>query len=287
MTKEKSRKRINYLQQKNELDVALACHKLQFPLMLRGPTGVGKTTLVYSLSEILNLPLVRQICTEDTLPTDLIGANYPEVGWIDGSAAKSLREENGSIYYADEIAEARQNTIVVIHSLAEDERVLELTGNKDTHYLKADNNWMLIASYNPGYQMQDLKPSLAQRFITMDVPHLNPELEERVVDSFIRGSEMTKQDFKPKTYNEQEVQKKELVRLANDYRNMAKGSDNFGLREGPGTSVVERTAALIQYGLPLDTALEVGMINPLTYDLEQKQKMFDAAEKVFRLNPKE
>ncbi len=279
-----SQKGIDYIPQKQELDVALACYELHFPLMLRGPTGTGKTTLVSHLSRALNIPLVTESCNEDTLAADLIGRNLP-TGWIDGSAPKSLRYPQGAIYYLDELGEARADAIVVVHSLTDDRRYLEVRAHNEV--LEANDKWMLAASYNPAYQLQSrIKPSTAQRFITVDLPHPDSELEEKIVKSFLGYSSEIKKavlEILRKKYKKADrIPITELVRLAGDYRGIAESSDSFGLREGPGTRLVARTAKLIEYGLPNLLAIEVGMINPLTYEPEQKKAMFDIARKLFR-----
>lgn len=270
-----------YVPQGKELDIAIACHRLQFPLMLRGPTGIGKTTFVYYLSHILNKPLVEEVCTEDTLAADLIGRRLPS-GWIDGSATSSLRHVGGAIYYLDELGEARPNAMTVVHSLTDDRRTLEVRANGEV--LRAPNDWMLISSYNPLYQLQNnVKPSTAQRFITLDIPFPESELEQKIVSSVLSGKSADEKAVDATKYKENSnVPINELVRLANDYRKLVESAESVGLREGPGTRLVIRTAKLISYGLPSLAAIEVGMINPLTFDPEQKLGMMDIAKKLFR-----
>ncbi|MAG38402.1 AAA family ATPase [Candidatus Pacearchaeota archaeon] len=275
-----SDKGIDYIPQGDELDVALTCYNLKFPLMLRGPTGVGKTTLVTYLSRYLQKPLIEESCNEDTLAADLIGRNLPS-GWLDGSATKSLRYEDGAIYYLDELGEARQDAIVVVHSLTDDRRTLEVRAHDEV--LESPDEWMLIASYNPLYQLQNrVKPSTAQRFVTVDIPFPRSDIEGEIVESFLYGGKVEKEVKQKKFKKRDNIPINDIVKLANDYRKVAKSSDSFGLREGPGTRLVARTAKLIEYGLPDLLAIEVGMINPLTYDPEQKEQMFDIAKKLFR-----
>ena len=274
------REGIPYIPQSNELDVSYACYRLQLPLMLRGTTGIGKTTLVSHLANELGVPLVSEPCNEDTVAADLIGRNLPS-GWVDGSATRSLRHEDGAIYYLDELGEAREDAIVVMHSLTDDRRELDVSAHDET--LRANDKWMLVASYNPFYRIQGkIKPSTAQRFITLDIGYPNEDVEASIVNAhlgnagdFSRGT--SRIEYKPN----EKVPIKELVHLANDYRRVAESGDSLTLREGPGTRLVARTARLIQYGLPEMLAIEAGMINPLTYDPEQKQAMKDIAEKLF------
>ncbi len=277
---------ITYIPQGEELDVALACFDLHFPLMLRGPTGSGKTTLVSTLAQLLNTPLIEEPCNEDTLAADLIGRNRQE-GWIDGSATASLRYPDGAIYYLDELGEARQDVMVVVHSLTDDRRVLPVRAHNET--LQANDRWILVSSYNPLYQLQNrVKPSTAQRFITIDIPHPLEDLEKKIVSNFVYstqeqavGGEAIRAGTRKYTPNPQ-VPIKELVKLANDYRRMAHSADSMGIREGPGTRLVARTAKLIAYGLSPATAIEVGMINPLTYESEQQKALKDIASKLFK-----
>jgi len=275
-------KKIVYVPQEQELDVALACYHLQLPLMLRGPTGIGKTTFVYYLADVLHKPIIEELCTEDTLAADLIGRKLPD-GWIDGSATSSLRHKEGSLYYLDELGEARPNAMTVIHSLTDDRRVLEVRANKES--LQAPSEWMLIASYNPLYQLQNnVKPSTAQRFITIDIPFPQSELEEKIVKTVLNESTFDTQDVQVKRNYQSKfnIPIKQLVKLASDYRKLAQSAEAVGLREGPGTRLVVRTAKLIEYGLPAMMAIQTGMINPLTYDHDQKEGMIDIAKKLFR-----
>jgi len=251
--------------------------------MLRGPSGIGKTTLVSYLSEILDKPLVTESCNEDTLAADLIGRNLP-AGWVDGSATKSLRYNEGAIYYLDELGEARPDAIVVVHSLTDDRRYLEVRAHNEV--LDAHDKWMLVASYNPMYQLQSkVKPSTAQRFITVDIAYPISSLEEEIVDSFLNVNAIVRAkeyEIQPPKKKLGEIPVKDLIKIANDFRRMAESGETSGLREGPGTRLVARTAKLIEYGLPEMLAIEVGMINPLTYEPDQKKAMHDIAGKLFR-----
>ena len=273
---------VAYIPQGHELDIAFVCYNLKFPLMLRGPTGTGKTTLVSYLAQALKKPLITESCNEDTLAADLIGRNLPH-GWVDGSATKSLRFKDGSIYYLDELGEARADAIVVVHSLTDDRRYLEVRAHNEVLY--SPEQWMLIASYNPLYQLQSkIKPSTAQRFVTVDIPFPRQELENKIVKGFLENyKDILEKEFVWKKYQRKDnVSVERLVKLAADYRKIAQGSDSFGLREGPGTRLVARTAKLIQHGLPELLAIEVGMINPLTYEPDIKDAMIDVAKKLFR-----
>src|SRR3989344_549655 len=210
----------SYIPQAQELDVAKACYDLQFPLMLRGPTGIGKTTLVSHLAKELRIPLVSEPCNEDTVAADLTGRNLP-AGWVDGSATRSLRHEDGAIYYLDELGEAREDAIVVMHSLTDDRRELDVSAHDEI--LRANNKWMLVASYNPFYRIQGkIKPYTAQRFVTLDIGYPNEDVETSIVNAHLGNagnfsSGTSRTDYKLK----EKVPIKELVHLANDYRRVA------------------------------------------------------------------
>jgi nitric oxide reductase NorQ protein len=272
-----------YIPQGRELDIALACYELKLPLMLRGPTGCGKTTLVQYLSRTLQKPLITEACNEDTLAADLIGRRL-HTGWSDGSATFSLRFTDGAIFYLDELGEARQDALVVVHPLTDDRRTLEIRGSNEV--LTGNDQWMVAASYNPAYQLQNkVKPSTLQRFVTLDIPFPSAELEERIVDYKLHPEKVEKSGTKvsrSKYQQTSDIPVKSLVKLAGDYRRMAATGDVMGLREGPGTRLVARTGLLIGYGLPVLESIEAAMINPLTHDQDQKKAMIDIAKKLFR-----
>jgi len=155
-----------YLATGKEIEIAEHAHSSQLPLLLKGPTGCGKTRFVEYIAEKLGRELITVSCNEDTSATDLLGRHLLIDGstqWVDGPVTRAAR--TGAILYLDEIAEARADAIVVIHSLTDHRRELFL--DRTGEHLKAPDDFMLIVSYNPGYQrsLRELKPSTRQRFL--------------------------------------------------------------------------------------------------------------------------
>jgi len=272
---------IDYIQQEHELDIAVACHRLKLPLMLRGPSGIGKTTMVYSLGRILNLPLVIEPCNEDTVALDLVG-RLTKDGWMPGSATIALDYEEGAVYYLDELGKARPNAMTVAHQLTDDQRRLKVLDETK----KAPEKFTFIAAYNAGAGFKtSVDLALAQRFITVDVPYPEPGLERRITDSYLQGAGVVREEYKEPDYKKisrGDIPIDELIKVANEYRNLASAGNMFGLKQGPGTRLVGRTAKLVEYGIPIKVAIEIGMINPLTHNKETKQEMIEVAGKVFR-----
>jgi nitric oxide reductase NorQ protein len=167
---------------RDELELVLGAWRAQLPVLLKGPTGCGKTRLVESLAERLELPLVTVSCHEDMLAADLVGRYLLEGGdtvWQDGPLTRAVRA--GGICYLDEIVEARSDATVAVHSLTDHRRQLFVERLDET--LAAPPSFMLVISYNPGYQnlLKDLKPSTRQRFVAVELDFPPPELEARIV----------------------------------------------------------------------------------------------------------
>jgi nitric oxide reductase NorQ protein len=166
----------------DELDILLGAWRARLPVLLKGPTGCGKTKLVESVARRLGLDLVTVSCHEDMLAADLVGRYLLEGAdtvWQDGPLTTAVR--GGAICYLDEIVEARVDATVVIHSLADHRRQLFIDRLNET--LDAPESFMLIVSYNPGYQtlLKDLKPSTRQRFVAVELDFAPPELEHQIV----------------------------------------------------------------------------------------------------------
>lgn len=152
------------------------------PVLIKGPTGCGKTRFVQHMAQRLQLPLHTVACHDDLSAADLVGRHLigaQGTWWQDGPLTRAVRE--GGICYLDEVVEARQDTVVVLHPLADDRRelFLERTGE----VLKAPPSFMLVASYNPGYQnlLKGMKPSTRQRFVAMRLGYPDAAQEERIV----------------------------------------------------------------------------------------------------------
>jgi nitric oxide reductase NorQ protein len=235
-------------------------HRL--PVLLKGPTGCGKTRFVAHMAARLGLPLHTVACHDDLTAADLTGRYLLRGGdtvWTDGPLTRAVRE--GGICYLDEVVEARKDVTVVLHPLTDDRRVLPLerTGEE----LVAPGSFMLVVSYNPGYQtlLKALKPSTRQRFVAIEFGFLPPEQEIAVVAA---ESGLAPDYVQP------------LVLLAGRLRAL-KGHD---LEEGVSTRLVVYCATLIAAGASMADAVLAGMIEPLTDDADVKAALLDVARAV-------
>nr|WP_127114332.1 CbbQ/NirQ/NorQ/GpvN family protein [Shimia sediminis] len=252
-----------YLAQSDECDVFEAASSNNLPVLLKGPTGCGKTRFVSHMAAKLGRPLYTVACHDDLAAADLIGRYLLKGGetvWVDGPLTRAVRE--GAICYLDEVVEARKDVTVVLHPLTDDRRILPI--DRTGEELEAAPGFMLVASYNPGYQniLKTLKPSTRQRFISVEFDFPAPNLEEQVVAEE-SGLDMAR--VKP------------LVRLANKLRGL-KGQD---LEEGVSTRLVVYAATLIAQGMTVDRAVRAAMVEPLTDDEDIKRGLFDLVTAVF------
>jgi nitric oxide reductase NorQ protein len=252
-----------YLPQGDEVSVfeAAAAHRL--PILLKGPTGCGKTRFVTHMAAKLGRPLHTVACHDDLSAADLIGRwllKGGETVWVDGPLTRAVRE--GAICYLDEVVEARKDVTVVLHPLTDDRRILPI--DRTGEELVAHPDFLLVASYNPGYQniLKTLKPSTRQRFVSLEFSFPKPEHEVPVV---ARESGLPEAQVQP------------LVRLANKLRAM-KGQD---VEEGVSTRLVVYCAQLIHGGMPVDRAIRSAMIEPLTDDPDVKAGLRDLVTAVF------
>ena len=236
--------------------------KRRVPLLLKGPTGCGKTRFVAHMAARLGLPLFTVSCHDDLTAADLTGRYLLQGGetvWVDGPLTRAVRE--GGICYLDEVVEARKDVAVVLHPLADDRRVLPLerTGEE----LQAPPHFMLVVSYNPGYQslLKALKPSTRQRFAAIEFGFLAPEQEVAVVAA---ESGLPSERVAP------------LVALAGRLRKL-KGHD---LEEGVSTRLLVYCASLISEGLSVRDAVLAGLIEPLTDDADVKAALIEVASAV-------
>ncbi len=171
-----------YLPVDHEVDLFEAAHAAHLPVILKGPTGCGKTRFVEHMAWRLERPLITVACHEDLSSTDLVGRfliEGEETVWHDGPLTSAVR--HGAICYLDEIVEARKDTVVIIHPLTDHRRRLPI--EKRGTILEAPADFMLVVSYNPGYQsiLKDLKQSTRQRFVAIDFDYPPPELEAEIV----------------------------------------------------------------------------------------------------------
>lgn len=239
-----------YLNIGNESQIFETAYKANLPLMLKGPTGCGKTRFVQAMAYRMGLPLVTVACHEDLSATDLVGRFLLEGDqtiWHDGPLTTAVR--HGAICYLDEVVEARKDTIVLIHPLTDDRRVLPV--EKRGELLTAPNNFMLVISYNPGYQsvLKDLKQSTRQRFLSVEFGYPPAEAEAQIVAREGNVDERTARD---------------LVKIGEKVRNL-KG---HGLEEGVSTRLLVYAAQLIASGIAPVTACETAIASPITDDHE-------------------
>ncbi|HEY0971878.1 MAG TPA: AAA family ATPase [Gemmatimonadales bacterium] len=241
----------------DELSLFERCHERGLAVMLKGPTGCGKTRFVEHMAWRLGRPVVTVACHDDLSASDLTGrwlVRGGETVWQDGPLTLAARL--GAICYLDEVVEARQDTIVVIHPLTDDRRILPL--DKAGELIEAAPGFQLVVSYNPGYQhvLKDLKPSTRQRFVAIDFDFPPPELEARVVshEGGVDGATA-----------------RSLVSLAARLRNLR----DRGLAEVPSSRVLVATARLIAAGIPATEACRSALVAPLTDDPELLAAMHD------------
>ncbi|MBO9411683.1 MULTISPECIES: CbbQ/NirQ/NorQ/GpvN family protein [unclassified Ruegeria] len=252
-----------YLPQGDECDVFCAAYNNDLPVLLKGPTGCGKTRFVAHMAAKLDRPLYTVACHDDLAAADLIGRYLLKGGetvWVDGPLTRAVRE--GAICYLDEVVEARKDVTVVLHPLTDDRRILPI--DRTGEELEAAPGFMLVASYNPGYQniLKTLKPSTRQRFISLEFDFPSPEMEAEVV---AKESGLPLERCKP------------LIRLANKLRGL-KGQD---LEEGVSTRLVVYAATLIAQGMSTDRAILAAMVEPLTDDEDIKRGLLDLVTAVF------
>ena len=237
-----------YVPIRDEVDVFTACHRRGLPVMLKGPTGCGKTRFVEHMAHVLGRPVVTIACHDDLSASDLTGRyliHGGETVWVDGPLTTAVRL--GAICYLDEVVEARQDTVVVMHPLADDRRILAI--EKTGELLEAAPGFQLVISYNPGYQhaVKDLKPSTRQRFVALEFDFPPPATESEIVghESGVKRATATA-----------------LVELARKVRRLK----DQGLAEGPGTRLIVATARLIAGGIPPAQACRAALVGPLTDD---------------------
>ena len=233
-----------------EIEVFEHSYINKIPFLLKGPTGTGKSRFIEFMSYKLDKKLITISCHEETSSTDLIGRfiiKGAETVWVDGPLTTSVKE--GAIIYLDEIAEARPDVIVAIHSLTDHRRVLFIDKLGET--IKAHKDFMLVASFNPGYQrgFKELKPSTRQRFVAMSFDYPDPKIEAEIL--------VNETDIEP------DIAKK-LVNIATKIRNLTE----LGLTETVSTRLLVDAAKLIHSGLPKRLSVQVAVVEPLSDDRE-------------------
>jgi len=252
-----------YLPSANERQIFEQCHARNLAVMLKGPTGCGKTRFVEHMAFRLGRPLITISCHDDLTASDLIGRyliRHDGTAWQDGPLTRAVRE--GALCYLDEVVEARQDTVVVLHSLTDHRRSLPIDKTGET--LLAPAGFQLVISYNPGYQrmLKDLKPSTRQRFVALELDFLAAEQEVNIV---VHESGVDRASAHA------------LVALARRLRALR----DRGLAEVPSTRLLVATARLLASGIPPRDACYVGLVAPLTDDTALIAVMRDLANTAF------
>lgn len=237
-----------YKETGKEVEVFKHAFENKLPLLLKGPTGTGKSRFVEYMAMEMNKPLYTVACHEETSATDLIGRYIlkgSDTVWVDGPMTRAVRE--GAFLYLDEIAEARPDIIVALHSLTDHRRTLYI--DKTGEALSAADDFMLIATYNPGYQkgFKELKPSTRQRFISLSFVYPDAALESEILvgETGIDQSTASR-----------------LVKLGSKVRNLTE----LGLAETVSTRLLVDASYLIKSGLAPRLACDVAIAEPLTDD---------------------
>ena len=253
---------IYYQPQGNEVELFEASAGMHLPVLIKGPTGCGKTRFIEYMGEKLDREVTTVVCHDDLSAADLVGRHLiDESGtyWQDGPLTKAVRE--GGICYLDEIIEARKDTTVVLHSLADYRRVLPI--DRTGEVIEAHPDFMLVVSYNPGYQnvLKGMKPSTKQRFISLEFHYPKPETEKNII---IKESDV-----------EEEVAEK-LVSIASDIRNLS----DTDIQEAVSTRLLVYAAKLIVQGFDSYDAC----MHTIVQSLSDEDDVLEVLEKLIALH---
>ena len=272
-----------YLPQGNEIEIFEAAYHNRLPVMLKGPTGCGKTRFVEHMAhrlkggpasgssngegsvthDLRELRLVTVACHEDLTATDLVGRYLIEEArtvWVDGPLTQAVR--TGAICYLDEVVEARKDTIVLIHPLTDHRRILPL--EKQGKLLEAHPDFLLVISYNPGYQnvVKDLKQSTRQRFVTLEFGYPPPEMNARIIA------------------HESGIDPEGAMQLAALAEKIYHLRDQ-GLEEGVSTRLLVYAGRLLRSGIPPRTACRITLSESLTDDRDMNRAIAELIDSVF------
>jgi nitric oxide reductase NorQ protein len=249
-----------YAAQHAEVELFEHAAKNRLPLLIKGPTGCGKTRFIEHMAAKLNRPLYTVACHDDLSASDLVGRhliNHAGTYWQDGPLTRAVRE--GGICYLDEVVEARKDTTVILHPLADNRRILPI--ERTGELLEAHPDFLLVISYNPGYQsfLKGLKPSTRQRFIALQLDYPEPALEALVV-SQEAGVDMATAE--------------RLVKIGNALRRIAE----HDIEEGASTRLLIYAGKLIHSGMPEIAALRSALAEPLSDDSETVKSLYDVIQ---------
>lgn len=246
-------------------EVALFEHawRNRLPLLIKGPTGCGKTRFVAHMAARLGRPLYTVACHDDLTAADLVGRHLIGDGvtyWSDGPLTRAVRE--GGICYLDEVVEARKDTTVVLHPLSDDRRILPI--ERSGEILSAPPEFMLVVSYNPGYQnfLKGMKPSTRQRFVSVSFDFPPPAQEESILAGETGIDPMLA---------------RRLVNLAQAFRALKE----HDLEEAASTRLLVYAATLIRSGLDPVEACRAAVVEPLSDDPETVEALMEVAYATF------
>lgn len=252
-----------YRSQGDEVALFEQAARQKLPVLLKGPTGCGKSRFVEFMAERLGRPLITVACNDETSAADLVGRWLVRGGdtvWQDGPATTAVKR--GAVLYLDEVAEAREDVVVLLHPLADHRRQLYLDRNGEV--LSAGPEFVLVASFNPGYQrgIKELKPSTRQRFVTLPLSYPAAEVEVEVV--------ATETGVDPKLA-------KRLVQWAAKVR----GNDSLALAETVSTRLLVMAARLMVAGVAPRQACGSTLVHPLTDDAPTARALQDLIDLTF------
>ncbi|MDR1853774.1 MAG: CbbQ/NirQ/NorQ/GpvN family protein [Azoarcus sp.] len=235
----------------------------RLPVLIKGPTGCGKTRFVSHMAATLGVPLFTVSCHDDLTSADLVGRHLivgGETVWCDGPLTRAVRQ--GGICYLDEIVEARKDTTVVLHPLADDRRILPI--DRTGEVLTAPPSFMLVVSYNPGYQnlLKGLKPSTRQRFVSLRFDFPDPAREAEIL--------------RRETGCDPELARR-LAGLAQALRNLR----DHDLEEAPSTRLLIYAATLTRAGMAPLEACRVAVVESLTDDIDVAEALLEVARATF------
>lgn len=251
-----------YKPQKNEVELFEVAASMNLPILIKGPTGCGKTRFIEFMGEKLNRKVYTVVCHDDLSAADLIGRHLIDENgtyWQDGPLTKAVRE--GGICYLDEIIEARKDTTVVFHSLADYRRVLPI--DRTGEVIEAHPDFMLVVSYNPGYQnvLKGMKPSTKQRFLSLSFDYPKPETEIEVI-------------IKESGVNEETAAK--LVAIASEIRQLS----DTDIQEAVSTRLLVYAAKLIVKGFDSYDAC----MHSIVESLSDEEEVLSVIETLVRLH---
>ncbi len=246
----------------DEVEIFQHAWKNRLPLLIKGPTGCGKTRFVSHMAARLGLPLYTVACHDDLTAADLVGRHLIGDGktmWCDGPLTRAVRE--GGICYLDEVVEARKDTTVVLHPLADDRRVLPI--DRTGELLEAPPSFMLVVSYNPGYQnlLKNLKPSTRQRFVALVFDYPQADIEQRIIEAEAGADAALSA---------------RLVKLATALRRLG----DQDLEETVSTRLLVVAARLIVAGLPERIACRAAIVDALTDDFDTAAALDEVVQAV-------